>query len=226
VPLNSYAKIQKRMNQFEAAIFDMDGVIVDNHIYHVKAWAEFCRQQNIPFNELTFRTKYFGKTNQSIFRELVDGKLSNRQIDLLAEEKEQIYRNIYIDYMSPVKGLVPFISNLRKRGFKTAVATSAPKSNLDFVLDQLNIRHLFDVVIDSSMINESKPNPEIYLRASENLNIDPKNCLVFEDSISGIQSAHNAGMEVIAILTTHKSEELPKTKLQVYDFTEIPKTMI
>jgi beta-phosphoglucomutase family hydrolase len=214
------------MNQIKAAIFDMDGVIVDNHIYHVKAWAEFCRQQNIPFDELTFRTKYFGKTNHSIFRELVDPNLTNHQIDILAEEKEQIYRDIYIDFIAPVNGLVPFLTSLRAKGIKTAVATSAPKSNLDFVLDQLNIRQLFEVVVDSSMITESKPNPEIYLKASALLKIEPENCIVFEDSISGIQSAQNAGMEVIAILTTHKSEELPKTKFQFYDFTEIPDSLI
>ena len=223
---NSMAKLQKRMIHYKAAIFDMDGVIVDNHIYHVQAWAEFCKQHNIPFDENSFRTKYFGKTNHSIFPELISSRLTNQEIDELAEVKELIYRNIYVDFIKPVKGLIEFISGLKEKGVKTAVATSAPKSNLNFVLDKLNIRHLFDIVVDASMVTEGKPNPEIYLKAAALLNITPKDCVVFEDSISGIQSAHNAGMEVIALITTHQPHELPKTKLQVYDFTEIPDILV
>ncbi len=84
---------------------------------------------------------------------------------------------------------------------------------------------MFDAVVDSSMVKECKPDPEIYLKASELIGIAPKECIVFEDSISGIQSAHNAGMKVIALITTHKAEELPKTYMQVYDFTEVPENV-
>lgn len=213
------------MAQHKAAIFDMDGVIVDNHNYHVKAWADFCKNHRIPFNEQTFRIKYFGKSNRDILPDLTNSKLSQFAIDELAEEKELIYRNIYRDDIKPVSGLKTLIAKLRKQGIKTAVATSAPTSNLNFVLDQLCIRDMFDTVVDSSMVKECKPDPEIYLKASELIGITPKECIVFEDSISGIQSAHNAGMEVIALITTHKAEELPKTYMQVYDFTEVPESV-
>ncbi|NOU16604.1 MAG: HAD family phosphatase [Bacteroidales bacterium] len=213
------------MIQYKAAIFDMDGVIVNNHNYHVKAWASFCKNHRIPFNEQNFRTKYFGKSNRDILPNLTNSKLSQFAIDELAEEKELIYRNIYRDDIKPISGLKAFIAKLREQGIKTAVATSAPASNLNFVLDELGIRDMFDTVVDSSMVKECKPDPEIYLKASELIGIDPKDCIVFEDSISGIQSAHNAGMEVIALITTHKAEELPKTYMQVYDFTEVPENV-
>lgn len=215
----------KITNSFKAAIFDMDGVIVDNHIYHVKAWAVFCQKHSIPFDENSFRAKFFGKNNQDIFSELINRRLSNEQIEMLGEEKELIYRNIYKDFIAPVNGLIPFLENLKAARIKTAIATSAPTSNLDFVLDHLKIRYLFNVIVDASMVTKGKPNPEIYTTAAKMINVDPKDCLVFEDSISGIQSAHNAGMQVIALVTTHKPEELPETYLQVNDFTELSENL-
>jgi len=214
-------KIQKRMIPFTAAIFDMDGVIVDNHNYHVKAWAEFCKKYSIPFEENSFRSKYFGKNNQDILSSLMNYQLTPYQRESLGEEKEDIYRRIYQGYITPVKGFKPFILSLREKGYKTAVATSAPTSNLDFVLDNLRIRHLFDIVVDASGITMGKPDPEIYLKAARLLDIAPARCVVFEDSISGIKSAHSAGMQVIALVTTHKTEELPKTYLQINNFTEL-----
>lgn len=209
------------MNSFLAAIFDMDGVIVDNHTYHVKSWAEFCRSKNIPFDEDTFRTKYFGKNTRDTFKGLLDYQLTEEEINTLGEEKEKIYREMYKDYITPVNGLIPFLISLKNAGIKTGVATSAPTSNLDFTLDMLGIRHLFDVVVDASGVSKGKPDPEIYLKAAEFLDISPKDCVVFEDSISGIKSGQNAGMRVVALITTHSKDELPYTPLSIHDFTEI-----
>jgi beta-phosphoglucomutase len=216
----------KKTIPFQAAIFDMDGVIVDNHIYHVKSWAEFCKIKNIPFDESTFRTKYFGKNTRDTFNGLLDYQLTEEQIFILGEEKEKIYREIYKDYITPVNGLIPFLISLKKAGIKTAVATSAPASNLDFTLDALKIRHLFDVVVDASMVSKGKPDPEIYLKAAELIDISPDQCVVFEDSISGIKSGQNAGMRVVALTTTHTKEELPITDLQVRDFIELGKILL
>jgi len=206
---------------FKAAIFDMDGVIVDNHHYHVSSWEQFCKRHNIPFEETEFRSKFFGMTNQDIFKELIGSKLTCEQIEILGEEKEQIYRDIYKDFIAPVDGLIPFLTDLRNSGIKTAVATSAPTSNLNYVLDNLNIRHQFDAIVDASMVSKGKPDPEIYLKAAERLDIKPEQCVVFEDSISGIKSGQNAGMVVVALATTHNPNELPKTPLVVKNFNEL-----
>ena len=211
----------KSNRSFKAAIFDMDGVIVDNHHFHVKSWEVFCKKYNIPFEENEFRSKYFGKTNQDIFKEMAGNKLTREQIDNLGEEKEQIYRDIYKDFIAPVDGLIPFLNMLRSSGIKTAVATSAPTSNLDFVLDNLKVRHLFDAIVDASMVSKGKPDPEIYLKAAEKLDIKPQQCVVFEDSISGIKSGQSAGMVVVALATTHQPNELPKTPLVVKNFNEL-----
>ena len=97
-------KIVKKTHSFQAAIFDMDGVIVDNHTYHVKSWADFFRIKNIPFDETTFRTEYFGKNTRDTFHGLLDYKLTEEQINTLGEEKERIYRDIYQNFIEPVMG--------------------------------------------------------------------------------------------------------------------------
>lgn len=198
----------------------MDGVIVDNHNYHVKAWEVFCNRHKIQFTEKTFRAKYFGKNNFDILNGLMSIPPTQNQIETLGEEKETIYRNLYQKDIVALKGLIPFLFQLKELGIKTAVATSAPTSNLDFTLDSLKIRHLFDVIVDASGVIKGKPDPEIYIKASNLLQISPSNCVVFEDSISGILSGQSAGMRVVALVTTHKADELPKTFLKVNDFTE------
>lgn len=214
-------KIVKKTNSFKAAIFDMDGVLVDNHTYHVRSWAEFCKKKNIPFDEDTFRTKYFGKNTRDTFNGLLGYSLTEEEINALGEEKEKIYREMYKDYISPVDGLVPFLISLKEAEIRTAVATSAPTSNLNFTLNALNIKHLFDVVVDASGVAKGKPDPEIYLKAAKLLNLTPADCIVFEDSVSGIKSGQGAGMKVVALATTHTPDELPKTSLLINDFTEI-----
>lgn len=199
----------------------MDGVIVDNHTYHVKAWEVFCQRHRINFDEISFRAKYFGKNNFDILNGLMNVPPTISQIELLGEEKEAIYRELYQKEISPLNGLVNFLIKLKESGIKRAIATSAPTSNLDFTLDNLNIRYLFDAIVDASGISKGKPDPEIYLKAASLLNINPNECVVFEDSVSGILSGQRAGMHVIALTTTHSKDELPKTKILLKDFTEI-----
>jgi beta-phosphoglucomutase-like phosphatase (HAD superfamily) len=89
-----------------------------------------------------------------------------------------------------------------------AVATSAPPENVDFVLDTLNLRQFFPIIVDETQVSKGKPDPEIYLKTANLLHANPKQCIVFEDSLSGIQAAKNAGMLVIGVTTTHSAQEL------------------
>ena len=212
---------KKTMKSVKGVIFDMDGVIVDNHHFHVLAWEEFCKKHNIDFEEQDFRANYFGKVNFDILTSLTGKSLSPEQVETLGEEKESIYRRIYKDHIKPVHGLEVFLSLLKQNEVKIAVASSAPISNIDFVLDHLNFREYFDAIIDASMVVKGKPDPEIYLKAIKAIDVHPTSCVVFEDSVSGIQSGLGAGAEVIALLTTHSASELPKTSLQIKDFTDV-----
>ena len=106
------------------------------------------------------------------------------------------------------------------------MATAAPKVNLDFLLEHIDLRNDFDVLIDDSEVDKGKPDPEIYLKAAERLGFSPELCLVFEDSLAGIQAAINAGIKVIGVTTTNPPENMQNTNLVIKDFTEINMTRI
>lgn len=188
-------------------IFDMDGVIVDNAVWHLEAFAVFGKRHGLVQTKEEY-TKYFGNTNQTIMNSLFNTQLSHDKLVSLAEEKETIYRELYQPFIKPVGGLPAFLEYAYNQGIPIALATSAPPDNVDFTLDSTGLKKYFSFITDASMVEHGKPDPEIYLLSAAKLGVQPSDCVVFEDSIAGIQSAKNAGMRVIGIATTHKSEEL------------------
>lgn len=203
-----------------AIIFDMDGVIVDNMPYHRKAWEKFFEKYK-PVVNLEDFIQHMGKSNEDLMILLFGTKITEEEIRILGEEKEALYREIYAPDVSPLPGFIDFLKVLKKNRVKTAVATAAPRANLDFLLNHIVVRNDFDVLIDDSEVIKGKPNPEIYLKAARRLGFSPERCLVFEDSLAGIQAAINAGMKVIGVATTNPPEKMQNTDLVIKDFTEI-----
>jgi beta-phosphoglucomutase family hydrolase len=190
-------------------IFDMDGVIVDNAVWHLEAFAEFGKRHGLVQTKEEY-IKYFGNTNQTIMNSLFNTQLSNDKLVALAREKEIIYRELYRPFIKPVEGLPVFLENASGKGIPIALATSAPLENVDFTLDSTGLKKYFSIISDASMVKHGKPDPEIYLLTAAKLGVQPSDCIVFEDSIAGIQSALSAGMRVVGVATTHKPEELLK----------------
>lgn len=210
------------MDKEQAIIFDMDGVLIDNKKYHQEAWYEFSKRHQRPTTNADFQLIGFGKTNKEYLEHVLDRDVSDAEADQLGEEKEQLYRTIISQHLEPLKGLNAFLENLKTNAaFKLAVATSAPPSNLDFVMDKLGIRSFFDALVNSSYVSNGKPDPEIFLKAAELLKVNPKRCIVFEDSFFGIEAAHKAGMKVIGVATNHAHEELKDCETSINNFTEI-----
>ena len=207
------------MNE-KAVIFDMDGVIVDNDIYHFRAWGELCKKYDLEVSSDDVKS-WFGNTNSMILKNLFGNAIDNEKIERMGHEKEMIYRELYQDEIKTVPGLVPFLESLKDINIRIAIATSAPTVNVDFVLENTGIRNYFHKIIDASMIKEGKPSPEIYLKASEVLDIPNSSCLVFEDSFHGIESARRAGMKVIGVATTHPADKIEGTVKNIHDFCEI-----
>ncbi len=203
-----------------AVIFDMDGVIVDNMPYHRKAWEIFFEKYDPPMILEDF-LPHMGKSNEDLLTVLFGNKIKEEEIRSLGEEKEALYREIYAPEVAPLPGFIDFLRSLRENHVKTAVATAAPKVNLDFLLDHIDLRNDLDVLVDDSEVNKGKPDPEIYLKAAERLDHPPELCLVFEDSLAGIQSAINAGMKVVGVTTTNPAQKMQSTNLVIKDFTEI-----
>ncbi|MFW5658242.1 MAG: HAD family hydrolase [Bacteroidota bacterium] len=201
-------------------IFDMDGVIVDDNDYHYIAWRKFADNHGLKVPEKVMRDN-FGMTNKNYLTFMFGRELDDEVLFSYEEEKEQIFRDIYKTDMVPVKGLIPLLKQLQAGGCKLGVATSAPDKNVDYILNGLKIREYFDKVVTASMISKGKPNPEIYYKAAEILNSEPAGCIVFEDSLHGIDAALGAGMKVIGLSTTHPAEKINKAHLVIKNFEEI-----
>jgi len=204
-----------------AVIFDMDGVIVDSNPYHAQAWIQFCKKYNVPLNEDEIPELIFGKTNKVALKEVFKKDFSPEESDRLGEEKEAIYRELHQKDMVPVKGLISFLQMLKENNIATAVATNAPVSNLNFILARTDTRQYFDELIDATMVKEGKPDPDIYLKAAEKLNMPPAKCIVMEDSTTGVEAGLRANMKVVALTTTHSPEELAHTHLVIDNFEEL-----
>jgi beta-phosphoglucomutase family hydrolase len=198
-----------------ALIFDMDGVIVDSNPLHREAWIAFNRRHGLETTEAMLQGMY-GRRNDQIVRDFFGGGLPPEEVAALGSAKEEVYREMVAGRIEQmlVPGLRPFLD--RYQGAPLAVASNAEPENVDFLLDRAGLRRYFRVVVDGHQVHRPKPHPEIYQRVAALLGIDPRNCLVFEDSHSGIAAARAAGMRVIGIRTTHVN--LPDTDLTADNF--------
>jgi beta-phosphoglucomutase len=203
-----------------AIIFDMDGVIVDTNAFHKKAIHQFCRKYGFELTEEQLRTSVYGRTNKDWITNLF-GTLSENELQAYAEEKEQLFREMYAPYIKPVKGLVAFLEKLVNASIPRAIATSAPRANVDFVLDKTMLGKYFDTILDERMVTHGKPDPEIYLKTALALGFPNDRCIVIEDSLSGVTAGVKSGSKVIGITTTHTQEELTEASIVINDFDEL-----
>lgn len=214
------------MNSRAAFIFDMDGVIVDSNPAHKVALKQFCQKYGKDLGEDELREKIYGRRNQDWLVN-VFGPLSDEKIREYGEEKEALFRRIYDSTIEPLKGLREFLEKIGQAGLPLAIATSAPRANVDFTLRKTGFEGFFDTIIDDSFVTRGKPDPEVYLKAAAALGMEPGKCIVFEDSLAGVESARKAGCKVVALTTTHTPAELSDSDEVVDDFSRLdPKQLI
>lgn len=204
-----------------AVIFDMDGVIVHTNPYHSLAFRDFFSVRNLAPTEEEFAMHMFGKSNSYIFSHFFNRPVQGEELLQLEEEKESLFRKIYEPHIEPISGFLKFISDLEEHQIKLGVATSAPYANLDLILSKIDLREKLGSVMASEDVKKHKPDPEVYLSSAKNLGVEPDQCLVFEDSFSGISAALNAGMRVVGVLSSHTIEELPKCDLYIDNYDEL-----
>ncbi len=216
--INNFLNEEYNMNI--GVIFDMDGVIVDNSKYHIRAWIEFIKKFHLELSHEEVNS-WFGNTNRLILQRLFNDNLTEEKIAEYSDQKEILYRKIYEDEIKPLDGLIPFLKELKQDGCKLALATSAPPQNVEFVLSKTGVKNYFEVITDDTGIKNGKPDPEIFLKTAEKLDISPSACLVFEDSFHGIESANNAGMKVVGVSTTNPAKKLSNTEFNISNFNDI-----
>jgi len=209
------------MNKEIAVIFDMDGVICHTNPYHSLAFREFFSTRNLAPTDEEFAQHMFGKSNSYILSHFLKRKIEGEELLQLEQEKEGLFRKIYEPNVEPISGLVEFINNLKNNGAKLGVATSAPYANLELILNKVPIREILGSVMASEDVKKHKPDPEVYLTSAKNLGVSPDQCIVFEDSFSGVSAGLNAGMKVVGVLTSHTKEELPPCNLYIDDYKNL-----
>jgi len=196
----------------------MNGVVVDDMRFHERAWMAFAARHGRALSTDEFRREMSGRRNRDKMRRLFGEALSDAEAAAYQDEKEQAYRDAFRPYLTPVSGLAALLVAAREGGLRIALVTSAPGKNIDFVLDGLDLRGRFDLIVGEAQVGRSKPDPEIYLTAASRLDVEAPECVVFEDSLVGIASGQAASMPVVGVTTTHSAEELRHCALVIADF--------
>jgi beta-phosphoglucomutase len=198
-----------------ALVFDMDGVIVDSNPLHRESWALFNSGYGLETTEAMHQRMY-GRRNDDIIRDFYGDGLSPAEVAARGKAKEALYRTMVTGRVEEVlvPGLRQFLE--RHRGTPMAVASNAEPENVALILDLAGLRPYFRAVVDGHQVQQPKPHPEVYLRAAELLRAAPADCIVFEDSFSGVAAGLAAGMRVIGVSTTY--DNLPGTHLTIDNF--------
>jgi len=205
----------------KAVIFDMDGVIINNTPYHVRAWETFAERYDLELLREQFKQKLLGRSTESILKQLFGQDLSQEKIAEYTTEKDSIYFEIYKENISPAEGLLEFIDLLREKNITMGVATSETREIAHSVLQKAGVKQYFKVIVTGDDVENLKPSPESYLRAAEGVGETPADCMAIEDTPSGIQAAKSAGMEVVGITTTYPPERISEADLVVKSFAEL-----
>jgi HAD superfamily hydrolase (TIGR01509 family) len=192
----------------KAVIFDMNGVIILDEEYHNQAWVIFCKKYHFALTKAEFRTEVMGKRDQDTLVYLFKRNLSNEEINKYSRERYRMAKALLKGKLVLPEGLIDLLDKLQSRNIPLAIATSAIKNYTDFIMNKFGLRKYFSVIITAEDTIEGKPSPEIYLRTASKLKINPENCLVIEDSVSGIKSAKAADMKVIAITSSLSRKDL------------------
>ncbi|MFG6101294.1 HAD family phosphatase [Leptothoe sp. EHU-05/26/07-4] len=184
-----------------AFIFDMDGTLVDNMAFHMQAWQKFLSSLGVEMTEAEVQQQTHGTIEQCI-RRICGEELSDAVVTTLAHQKEALYRELYKPHLQPINGLREFLQIAQSLEITMALGTSAMKPNIDLVLDGLDIAAYFTICVGGDDVTLGKPHPETFLTIAQQLDIAPRYCVVFEDSVIGIEAAQNAGMRAVALTTS------------------------
>jgi beta-phosphoglucomutase len=207
----------------KAFIFDLNGTMINDMAYHNQVWHTILNNDldgNFTMDEV--KQQMYGKNTELLVRAFGSNRFTVDELNKLSHEKEEKYQQVYLPHLALLPGLPEFLETAYQQGIPMAIGSAAIPFNIDFVLDNLNIRHYFKAVVSADDVLLSKPHPETFLKAAELLSVPATDCMVFEDVPKGAEAAANAGMKAVVITTTHKQEEfdhLPNITHFAADFT-------
>lgn len=197
------------VNQYmkKAFIFDMNGTMIDDMAYHLEGWFSILTELGAGLSREAVKKEMYGKNQELLIRIFGEGRFTPAEMDELSLEKERKYQAAYRPHLQLIAGLDIFLKAAEREGILMGIGTAAIPFNVDFVLDNLQIRHFFKSIVTANDVATSKPNPEVFLKAAEEVGVDPADCIVFEDAPKGVEAAANAGMKAVVLTTMHIREE-------------------
>jgi beta-phosphoglucomutase len=187
-----------------ALIWDMDGVLVDSASFHFQSWREILKAERGTEITLDEFRLTFGLRNADMLQIVLGSSVSDSAVLHLGNTKEARYRELIGQQgISLLPGVQNWLDYAHAAGWKQAVASSAPRANVEAVVDAVNVRRYFEVLITAEDVSHGKPDPEVFLAAARKMSMSPLRCIVIEDAPAGVQGAQSAGMACIGVLTTH-----------------------
>lgn len=216
-------------------IFDFNGTLFFDSHMHYEAWRQYSKKlRGYEFSDDEMREKMFGRTNADIIEYAIGKEPTPDLVKRLAKEKESMYREMCLKdrkNMVLAPGAENFLNFLKENNIPRTIATMSEWDNVEFYIKEFNLARWFDIdkIVYSNGKIPGKPAPDIYEIAAKNLNLTPKDCVVVEDAISGINSAHNAGIGmIIAIASIEKDslyESIPYVNKIIHSFNDINKNI-
>jgi beta-phosphoglucomutase family hydrolase len=192
--------------QNHAVLWDMDGVLVDTGEFHFTAWKQTFEELGIAFDKEDFRAT-FGMNNAGILEWVYGRKPEPEEVARVSEKKEVLFRKLIKGKAKPLPGVLDWLRQFQVWGIKQAITSSAPPKNIEVLVAELKIKDHFDAIV-SGFDLPGKPNPDVFLKAANAIQVRPENCVVIEDAIAGVEGAKRAGMKCIAVTTTNTASKL------------------
>jgi beta-phosphoglucomutase len=181
-----------------AAIWDVDGTLVDTAELHFTAWVRLCRELHRSFSRADFAAT-FGKRNPEILQYLFGPVFTDQQIAELGDRKEDYYKAEARHGVKLLPGARDLLSALCNHCVRQAIGSSAPRGNVDLILSLTDSAGFFQAIVSMEDTTRGKPDPQVFQIAAERLGTPPEQCIVFEDAVAGVQAAKAGGMKCVAV---------------------------
>ncbi len=203
-----------------AVIWDMDGVLFDTTEAHFRSWVTALAEWEIPLDREQF-SSLFGINNRDTLTALLGRPPEPEEMATIAGRKEYLFRLDTDRLVQPIPGAFELLGQLERAGWPQALASSAPWGNINYLVDQFEIRDRFQAILSGAELPAGKPDPALFLQAAEALRVAPERCVVVEDSSAGVEAAGRAGMFCVAVTTTHQPEALVAADLIFDELTQV-----
>ena len=182
-----------------AVLWDLDGTLVDSTEYHWRSWQQPLAGVGVQVTRADFLASY-GERNDTILTRWLGPRAEPRLIQRIADAKEESYREILkAEGLSPLPGAAEWVRRLHDAGWLQAIASSAPRLNVEVVRRALGLEQLIETYVSADDVRVGKPDPEVFLTAAAKLGVPPARCIVVEDAPAGVEAARRAGMRSIGV---------------------------